>query len=315
MLRTMGSMDPKTLNVITVISNQLRFESRLRLFRENVEWWANKGVSHYIVEARHGQHAWEVHKSDGSLAQHIRLSFTDEVWQKEAMINAAVRFIPHADHQHLMWADGDIAFARPDIASEIQHALQCHPVVQPFSHCADLDQNYRPTQQHHGFAYRFREFNQKPDQRYGVPHMHPGYCWAWRRDAWDRMGGMVDRAILGSADHIMACGLIGHVEEGVTYPTGLHPNYGKMITSWADRAKEVIDGDIGYVSGIINHFFHGKKEDRGYRSRPEILARHQYDPENDVIMDGQGLLRLRGNKPGLRYDCQQYFRSRNEDSR
>lgn len=300
-------MRPEQLHVISVISNPIRYKSRPRLFKEYVERMLDSGVTLWIVEAAFGERAYEVAR-EGHV-NHIRLRCSHELWIKEAMLNAGRRFLP-SDANYIMWSDADIAYTRNDWATETLHTLQNFPVVQSFSHCVDLGPHFEPIHTSQGFAYLYREHDLNPDgHRYNS--LHPGYGWAWRREAWDSVGGMLDIAILGSGDNHMACALVGKAETSL-YPH-LHPNYKKAVLQWQDRATEFIKGNIGYVPGTINHYFHGKKADRKYDSRWKILVDYKFDPEVDIIRDGDGLFRLRGNKPGLRDAIQRYFRQRSED--
>ena len=142
--------------------------------------------------------------------------------------------------------------------------------------------------------------------------MHPGYAWAFRREVFDALGGMIDRAICGSGDHHMAAGLIGLSAQ--TVHGEAHPNFKAMVQAWEDNAQAVARRDIGHVPGTILHTFHGWKADRRYQSRWEILTRNAFDPEADLIRGADGLPRLAGNKTGLRDDLRRYFRERIEDA-
>ncbi len=301
-------MKPEQLHVISVLSNPIRYESRVRLFREYVERMKLAGVTLWIVEASFGERDYQI-AEEGNI-HHIRLRCDHELWIKEAMINAGRRFLP-ADAKYIGWQDADIAFARKDWATETLHALQHFDVVQPFSHAIDLGPRHEPMGQAAiGFAYSYRELGLMPSTD-AYTKMHPGYSWFWRREAWDAVGGMIDIGILGSGDRHMAAGLLGEVETSIF--SNVHPNYRRALVQWQDRALEHVKMNIGYVPGTLVHHFHGLKADRKYRSRWQILEKHQFDPDTDITRDGDGLLRLRGNKIQLRNDIQQYFRQRSED--
>lgn len=302
------AFDPSQLHVISVLSNPIRYESRVRLFREYVERMTSAGVTLWIVEAAYGEREYSIQDTPG--VHHIRVRCDHELWIKECMINVATRFIP-PEAKYIGWQDADIAHQRNDWAIETLHALQHFPVVQPFSHAIDLGPRHEPMGQTAiGFAYSYRELGLMPSTD-SYTKMHPGYAWFWRREAWDAVGGMIDIGILGSGDRHMAAALVGEVDTSVF--ANVHPNYLKALHQWQDRAQEAIRGNIGYVPGTIVHHFHGLKADRKYRSRWQILEKHQFDPESDITRDGQGLFRLRGNKPALRNDIQRYFRERSED--
>lgn len=134
---------------------------------------------------------------------------------------------------------------------------------------------------------------------------------AFRRSAFEAVGGMLDRCILGHADWYMAFQLVG-VEPPDIHSQRYHPDYKRYVRSWGERAKE-LKRNVGYTDGHAIHYWHGSKTRRAYSSRDVILARNQYSPYDDVHADYQGVWRLNPNKPELRDDIRRYFISRFED--
>jgi hypothetical protein len=94
----------------------------------------------------------------------------------------------------------------------------------------------------------------------------------------------------------------------------LHYNYKKLLLDYPARAQEYIDMNLGYIAGGISHLWHGKKANRKYQDRWQILVKNSYDPLVDIKRDSQGLVKLDCGWE-LRNDIQAYFRVRNEDSR
>ena len=298
------------LHVISVISNPVRFESRVRLFREHMDRCATSGATHWFIEAAFGERPYEVTKA--SDPQHLQVRCDHELWLKENLINKAVAALP-ADWKYVMWLDGDVQFVRPDWATEVVHGLQHYQALQPFSHVLDMGPktdgltNYL----HQGFGFLATQ-GLLPGNSYGT-YMHPGYAWAWRREAFDAVGGMLERGICGSGDDHMAKSLLGQADQSM--PPGLHPNYVAMVKGWEARAA-ALKRDVGFVPGTILHHFHGYKVDRSYWGRWDILKANNYDPDADVVKGDDGLLRLADNgKFGLRDGLRTYFRQRNEDAR
>jgi hypothetical protein len=302
-------MRPSDLYVLVPMSNPMRYASRAHLMKPFLDRMKGYGVSVIFVEATFGDRPFEV----ASLAEpnHLRLRCDHAIWIKEAMLNVAASAVP-ASAKGIAWIDGDIDFVRDDWAIETLQQLQHNPVVQVFSHAVDLGPSGEIMQTHKGFAYLYTEHGQLPhEKRDGYSHMHPGYGWAWRPEAWNAVGGMLAGAICGAGDNHMAHGLIGRAEESV--PGGMHPNYRKMVVDWGERAWRAVKGDIGYVPGTVHHFFHGQKRDRRYVDRWKILRDHQYDPQSDIIWDRFGMPQLRADRVPLKRDLEAYFRSRNED--
>jgi hypothetical protein len=309
---------PSNLHVISVISNPVRYLSRVRLFKEFMAEMASSGVTHWIIEAVYGERAPSVAEPDNK--HHIIVRCDHEIWLKENLINVAARHLP-ADAKYIMWADGDIRFERADWASETIEYLQHHPVVQPFSHCIDYGPQGDILETHKSFGFCFRKGqelgikNKLGGWKYGGPYWHPGYACAYRMDTWNALGGMIERAVCGSGDYHMACALIG---QGVfSHPGHVHPNYKHMIEVWQNRATHAVKHNLGYLPGTVHHAFHGKKADRKYVERWQIVTENDFDPYRDLTHDRHGVLQLtvsndkRGRK--LRDDLMAYFRARRED--
>ena len=109
----------------------------------------------------------------------------------------------------------------------------------------------------------------------------------------------------------MAHALVGRAAD--TVHKDIHPNYRAAVMAWQDRAGR-LHGNIGYTPGTIYHYWHGKKRDRQYQDRWEILTKNEFDPLAHLHRDWQGLWVLFPGHQSLREDLSLYFRSRNEDS-
>ncbi len=303
------------LHVITVISNPVRYASRYRLYKDFAERVACAGATLYTVELALGDRPFEVTTAGNPF--HIQLRAFDELWHKENMINLAIQRLP-LDWEYVAWVDADILFNRPDWVEETVQQLQHYMVIQMFSKVVDLDPEFNIIKHHNGFIWAYFQNGyicNKDDKyrKYGL--WHPGFAWAARREAIDMVGGLIDIGILGSGDRHMADALVGQVELSIPMHVNARVTKGYMeqLMCWQDRAKE-IRKDLGYMTGTISHFWHGKKKDRRYNERWKILSDNAYDPEFDIKKDWQGLYQLAGNKPMLRDQIRSYFRARNEDS-
>jgi len=126
------------------------------------------------------------------------------------------------------------------------------------------------------------------------------------------VGGLADTAALGAADHHMAMALIGRVHD--SYPNNIEQSYKTPLLRWQARTLQHISRNIGYLSGTIEHGFHGPKRSRGYVDRWSVLIKNDFNPFADLKHNTYGLVELAGNKPKLRQDIDAYFRSRREDS-
>ena len=71
---------------------------------------------------------------------------------------------------------------------------------------------------------------------------------------------------------------------------------------------------LGYVPGVIRHYFHGSKKNRKYRERWEILVKNNFDPLTYIRRDANGVLEPTEICPQEMLDeIMEYFKERNED--
>jgi hypothetical protein len=313
------------LYVVTAITNPERFRTRYELYRAFEKMCADSGAILYTIELALRDRHHEI--TDPDNPRHIQLRSPDILFNKENLLNIAIRALP-ASAEYIAWVDADVEFARKDWVVETIHQLQKYRVVQMWTHAMDLGPNREPVdagfRQYSFIHSHLRGLPFPGNQRAGsgsggnrIPglpggYWHSGYAWAARRSALSDLGGLGEAGILGSGDRHMAAALIGMV--GKTIDSRLHPSYKHYWDRWQRRADLHVNGNVGVVPGLLLHYWHGAKRNRRYIDRWQILLQTQFDWNEDVYVDFQGVLQLSGNKPRLRDLIQQYFESRDEDS-
>lgn len=292
------------LYVISVVSNPVRYKTRYKLFNEFVARMKKESRIQLItVELQHGEREFVTDAT-------IKYRTTHELWHKENMINKAVELLPFG-WKYMAWIDADLSFNEENWVDETFQQLQHYEIVQLFSHAIDEGPNGEFIQVHTGFGYQYaRGIEWKPPAKY-QKFWHPGYAWACTRKAFEGMGGLVDFAILGSADQHMALAWIGKVSH--SYNVNIHENYKRLLDEYQRRCEKTIRRNVGFVYGIILHKWHGSKENRKYKERWTILVENKYDPIADIHRDYNGLYQLDEDRIDLRDDIRHYFRARNED--
>lgn len=299
------------LDVVTVYSNPIRWNSRLRLYNEFAAEMKRAGVRLTTVECAYGDRPFEIED-----AIHVRAKTI--VWNKERLINIGISRLPH-DWKYVGWFDADISFRRENWAHETVQALQHYHVVQPWSDAYDLGPNDEHIAHYKSFLNQW--WNRKPVLPEGkgfwrfdggpYDYPHTGYAWAATRQAIDWLGGLFDVAAMGAGDHHMALSLIGEAKRSC--PGGVTPSYLARLERWQHHALQHICRNLGYVHGTIEHRFHGRKHDRKYIDRWQMILEHGFDPDIDLKLNSYGVYELTGNKPELTHDLDAYFRQRNED--
>lgn len=335
LVHTATDVVPHDLYVVTTVFNPIRYKSRWRWYQYFQKYVTDAGAKLFTVEAAYGDRDFTLEglAPDGDGHRYLKVRTATELWVKENMTNIGIHALP-PEAKYIAWIDADVTFARQGAGwvHETLHQLQHYQLVQMFSDAVDLGPLYIPIQWHKGFMWCFhhnielpKDFETsggyyppgKPGKDTGKPNMwHPGFAWAARREALDRLGGLIDYAILGAGDNHMARGLIGKIEDSI-HPQ-IHPRYREKLLEWQWRAERHIDRNVGYVSGLLIHYWHGRKVQRGYWQRWQILTQQQYNPDTDIQYDSQGLLQLVDagdeRRRVLRDRIMRYMRSRNEDS-
>jgi len=300
------------LHVIAVISNPVRYQSRYRLYTDFKKHIleSNKVILH-TVEVAFGDRPFAI--TDENNRNDIQLRTEHELWHKENMINIGISRLPE-NWKYVAWIDADIRFCRPDWAEETLHQLQHHRIVQMFSHAVDLDPQYRPLATWQSFAQRYQNHLNLGEpldpgkKSYKV--WHPGFSWAIRRKTFEDLGGLIDFCVVGSGDYHMAMSMVNIKTSAEAELKG----YNKKLHDWHARCQKAIKCDLGVVSGLITHDWHGKKRDRRYADRRKILINSKFDPSLDLKYESNGLIALTERNPKLVNGLRSYFRARNEDS-
>lgn len=325
---------------VCAISNPVRYKTRNALykrFRHHIT--QQLGIHLVTVEAAFGDRDYQLTEDDvgetvvmntaenGVKTIDVRVGNKSFVWLKENLWNIGARYLPR-ECRYVLFADADIHFVNPHIATEIVHKLQEHRVIQPFETVADMGPDGQIMDVHRSFGWCYAngwEWRPEPDgvggyasrkppgvsrpTAFGNP-WHPGYALAMRRNVLDKLP-LLEAGVLGAGDHHMMGALVGKAH--LTLPRKIHDNYRRQVMSWQDRAEEVVKRDLGFAPGTIIHNFHGAKVNRRYTSRWDILVLYKFDPERDVYRNSQGVLELEEHKPEMRDAIKRYFAQRQED--
>lgn len=242
-----------TLHVVCVISNPCYYEKRYKLAIDFIErMQSEKNISLYICELLYdNQKEYMVTNSENP--NHLQIQTNHVLWHKENLINVSIRKLLPKNWKAVAWIDADVEFDSPHWAMDTLKLLNGnYDILQLFTHAVDMDSNENTMSVFQGFGYKYSL--QRPYMKNGADYWHPGYAWACTRNAYEKMGGLYEHSILGSGDHNISYCLLG---EG---RLSLHPNvseeYKKSIEKYEMNLKQL---RLGYVPGVIRHYYHGSK--------------------------------------------------------
>ena len=327
--------EEQTLHVAVCYSNPFRWRTRRELANDCIRHLrGSANVCLHVGELAYGDRPFEI-TDPAQDSQDVQLRTNHELFHKENILNRIIQTFP-SGWKYGAYIDADFHLTRHDWALETIHQLQHYDFVQPFSSYSDLagetyGTGHLPMRVNTGFAFNYVHNGCRlpegysdggwkksgaADAYYGLPNGPRGTgatggMWAFRRAAFDTVGGLLDKCILGHGDWFMAFGLVRE-EAPDMHLDGYSADYRTAITAWQQNAAK-LKKNIGYVDGFAVHHFHGSKVRRAYSHRDLILVRNHFEPTTDLRADWQGIYQLSGDKPGLRDDIRRYFLSRTED--
>jgi hypothetical protein len=297
--------------------NPAGYASRLRNFRI---FRANLASPLAVVEwSADGN--FELSQDDADIV--LQIAGGDVMWQKERLLNLALRSLP-GDCDKVAWVDCDVIFAAANWAEQAEKALERYSLVQPFRRRCNLSSGAEATAASSGpfdssntsVGYKialgqadandFRRNNAPPSQ-----NSTNGLAWAARRDVLEAHG-LYDACILGSGDRVLLIAAVGQFHYAAQV-NGMHPRQFEHYMAWAEPFHRAMGGRVGYVDGSLLHLWHGDPKDRKYRERHEGFHRFEFDPFNDIALAPSGCWRWNGNKQEMHEYVRRYFEDRKED--
>jgi hypothetical protein len=297
----------KKLNVIVVISNPCLYARRYQLFNQFVNRMnEDDNVELYVVEMAYKEQKFIV--TNSSNPKHFQIRCDIPLWHKENMVNLAVKNLLPKNYKAFAWIDADVEFESNTWSLDTLKLLNGYKdVVQIFSHAVDMDKDETTLNIFNSFGYSYAKNKQYTSK--GLDYWHPGFAWAITRKAYEKIGKLYDVGVLGSGDNIMAFALINKSKHYVN--SKYSDDYNNSMLEFQEKAKTL---RLGYVPGVIRHYYHGKKKNRNYVERTTILAKYQYSPVKDVTYDKNGIIvptECFSNE--FKEDIMSYFRERKED--
>jgi hypothetical protein len=296
------------LNVIIVVSNPCLYATRYILLKEFVKRVEEEeeNVNLFVVELAYKNQRFYV--TDKKNKNHLQIRTDTPIWHKENMVNLGVTYLLPASWKAFAWIDADIEFENSSWALDTLKILNgCKDVVQLFSHCVDMSKDESNLNIFNSFGYSFNK-NKKYTTK-GLDYWHPGYAWAITRKAYDKIGGIYDKGVLGSGDNIMALSFINKCKN-MNNPN-YSDEYNDSMLEFEKKAKTL---RLGYTPGVIRHYYHGSKKNRNYTERWQILMKHAFAPSQHLTYDPFGILIPTAEfSEAFKNDIMDYFKERKED--
>ena len=308
---------------ITSYFNPVGFRRRLsnyRIFRANL-------AAPLVTVELSFDGRFELAGSDADIL--IQLSGGAVLWQKERLLNLALKAVP-SEVEKIAWLDCDVILERTDWVKEAQRQLNEFKVIQLFSAAVEINsEDYEKRSDHYNgngsvpsvaslsnaselLSLGRQELNRiRAALNKKEVLFHPGLAWAANRRLLEEHG-FYDVSILGGGDELMAAAMYGQCES-VTRKFLLNAARQRHYLKWAIPFHKVVAECIGHVPGTICHLAHGERKNRAYSVRQEQLASFDFDPDADLRIGVNGVWDWARPRSDLEDFLRKYFTSRAED--
>jgi hypothetical protein len=248
------------------------------------------------------------------------------LWQKERLLNLAVKAVP-SNVTRVAWFDCDVILKRSDWVEEAKSQLKEFRVIQLFSEAVHINSEDYESDRFDGYASvpgivsisNVRELmslgRQEQEQLKSVSKKEEiyklGLAWAANRAVLEDHG-FYDASIVGSGDRLMVSAMYGRFEDS----TKLFLFKGtrqQHYLRWAVPFHKSVAERFSHLSGTIYHLKHGNLKNRRYLDRHEQLAGLGFDPNSDIRIGANGAWQWARPRPDLEEFLRNYFVSRDED--
>lgn len=303
---------PGDLCLVTTYFNPAGYAKKRQRYLDFATRCRIAGLPLFTVECAFGDTPFELPAS----APVIQVRARDAMWQKERLFNISLARIP-ARFEKLACLDFDVIFENANWAGCTSALLEQVPLVQPFETAIWLpkdaitdDGSGRVLP---GFASRYVQNPMVARGGAFEAHGMPGFAWAARRQLLEEHGHY-DACVIGGGDHLIAHAACGDwSSECFDWSVGLGSRQHLHFERWARRFHADVKGRIAFVPGRLLHIWHGSWDSRHYTSRHRHLKIHDFDPDLDIEIDGNGCWEWSSDKPELHSAVATYFALRLED--
>jgi hypothetical protein len=319
-----------SLWLITTYFNPLGWRSR----RENYHTFRRHLDARLLTVSWSPEGNHEIEEGDADIL--IRVDGGDLMWQKERLINIGLTHLPD-DCDLVGWVDCDILFQDPLWQQQAIDLLSNHEVIQLYGAVEHLkpgspvDRSFQSIERRSSIIkdwedcqdhalFLEQELRNRELRTSGLPPQDPqvpsyGFAWAAQRSWLEELGGLPDRAIVGSGDLVCAYALLGCMPDFADQMErlGLGRYCSNHTLNWAKQAR-ASSPQTCHLEGIILHLHHGNLSDRSYIKRQFDLIRTGFQPDDHLELDPGGAWRFNAAAPAeTRQMMARYFASRRED--
>lgn len=248
--------------IISCYFNSNNYISRLNNFNIFYEQLRRSEVNYFIAECAFGDENFTL-PNDKNI---LRFRAKNRLWQKERLLNLLIKQLP-SNFKYIFWLDADVLFNNPNWLIEAVENLQTNTICQPFSLAVRLEKDeIEPsfnvqgskilvdfpsgktspqTRLWRSFAYNYCKQKHLAENLMFDIHGHTGFAWGIRREILDEIL-LFDKAIVGTADHIIAHAAVGQIPHNCIDKAFLDTELRQQIYQWSRKFNRETQNKLGF---------------------------------------------------------------------
>ena len=317
--------------IISCYFNTNNYDSRRKNFDIFYRQLKRSNVNYLIAECAFGNEKFELPEDDKIL----RFRSKHKIWQKERLLNILIKQLPPRC-KYVFWVDADVLFTNENWIVEAVESLKTNAICQPFSLAVRLEKDeIEPsfnvqgskllvdfpnakappqTRLWRSFAYNCNQNRRLAESLMFDIHGHTGFAWGARREILEK-NPLFDRAIVGTADHIIAHASVGQIPHNCLEKAFTNRKTLDKIYDWSLKFSEATQNKLGFTEGEVWHLWHGELENRQYLQRTQDFSKLDFDADEDLLINDDDLYEFPDNRKDAVIWMNNYFESRREDEK
>lgn len=233
---------------------------------------------------------------------------TDSIlFYKENLYNIIFNNLKNS-YNKFCFLDADVLFDNPNWYDKTSALLDFFDAVQPF----DVAKWFRKNDKTAEVGMISSSYCLYTKKTFFQPNYHPGFSWAFKKDAFEKIKGFYDYSFIGEGDLCFLNSFIKEEKEKIDLPitsSNTYKNYAKNLKHNNLKIGLVLDN-------TAYHLYHGSYKNRKYEERKNSIENSISvfsNPKKYMYHDFRGVLRW---KEPERYNNQivNWFLSREEDN-
>ena len=225
----------------------------------------------------------------GNEPHDIQLTYRDEIYLRENLLNIAMRKIPEELWDYFAWIDGHQVFENPYWWEEAIVKMNKYATLQLFTGAYRLNPTNTSGEHAYGAVYTSNSYLKiyKGEKRREI-----GNAYSISKDEYWKIGSVLDTCIASFCDCLF---LESILTDKADYPIRTYkPEYLMQYTDYINRTQSIVKGRSGYVRGEIYHFHHLRAD--FYWVLLDEIAKTNFDMNKDLARDENGTLYIKNDE-------------------